>query len=91
MATFRECFNLAINLGLDLALQDRLVLQHLYTGLDNIAFGVVFLSLSISEVRFILISGHTPYTSLHDKILEVVKESSPKLEEEVYIATLQTF
>jgi len=54
--------------------------------------GGVFLSLSISEVRFVLIiSGHNPCTSLHDEILEVEKESSPKLEEEVCIATLQTF
>jgi hypothetical protein len=60
-------------------------------GLDNIAFGGVFFSLSISEVRFVLIiSGHTPCTSLH-KILEVENESSPKLEEEVSIATFQTF
>ena len=43
-------------------------------------------------MRFVLIiSGHTPCTSLHDEILEVEKESSPKLEDEVFIATLQTF
>jgi len=61
-------------------------------GLDNTTFGGVFLSLSISEVRFVLIiSGHTPCTSLHDEVLEVEKKSSPKLEEEVFIATLQTF
>ena len=36
-------------------------------------------------------SGHTPCTSLHDEILEVEKESSPKLEDEDFIATLQTF
>ena len=83
LATLWESFNLPINLGLDLALQDPVLLQHLYTGLDNTAFGGVFLSLLIREVRFVLISGHTPYTSLHDKILEVKKESSPKLEEEV--------
>jgi hypothetical protein len=60
-------------------------------GLNNIAFGGVFLSLSISGARFVLITRHTPCTSLHDKLLEVKKESSPKLEEEVFIATLQTF
>jgi hypothetical protein len=60
-------------------------------GLDNITFGGVFLSLSISEARFVLISGHTPCISLHDELLEVKKESSPKLEEEIFIATLQTF
>jgi hypothetical protein len=79
------------HLGLDLALQDPVLLQYFYTGLDNIAFGGVFLSLSISGARFVLISGHTPCTSLHDKLLEEKKESSPKLEEEVFIAILQTF
>jgi hypothetical protein len=59
--------------------------------LDNIAFGGAFLSLSIREARVVLISGHTPYISLHDELLEVKKESSTKLEEEVFIATLQTF
>jgi len=89
LATLRESFNLPINLGLDLALQDPVLLQHLYTGLDNTIFGGIFLSLSISEVRFVLIiSGHTPCTSLHDEILEVEKQSSLKLDEEVFIATL---
>jgi hypothetical protein len=60
-------------------------------GLDNIAFGGVFLSLSISGARFVLISRHTPCTSLHDKLLEEEKEPSPKLEEGVFIATLRTF
>ena len=60
--------------------------------LDNTVFEGVFHSLSKSEERFVLIiSGHTPCTSLHDKILEVEKESSPKLEEGVFIATLQIF
>jgi len=91
LATLRESFIFPINLGLDQALQDLVLLQHLYTGLDSTTLGGVFLSLSISEVRFVLISGDTPCTSLHDKILEVEKESSPKLEEEVFVATLQTF
>jgi hypothetical protein len=47
--------------------------------------------LSISEARFVLISRHTTCISLHDKLLEEKKKSSPKLEEEVFIATLQTF
>jgi len=90
LATLRESFNIPINLGLDL--QDHILLQHLYTGVDNIVLGGVFLSLSISKVRFVLIiSGHIPCTSLHDEILEVEKESSPKLEQEVFIATLQMF
>ena len=57
-------------------------------GLDNTVLGGVFLSLSHSEERFVLISGHTTCTSLHNEIVEVEKESSPKLEEEVFIATL---
>jgi len=74
LATLRESFNLPINLGLDLALQDPILVQHLYMGFDNITFGGVFLSLPISEVRFVLIiSRHTPCTSLHDEILEVDK------------------
>jgi hypothetical protein len=60
-------------------------------GLDNIVFGGVFLSLSIREARVVLISGYTPCISLHDELLEVKKEPSHKLEEEVSIATLQTF
>jgi hypothetical protein len=91
LAALRESFKHLINLGLDLALQYLVLLQHLYTGLNNIAFGGVFLSLSVSGVRFVLISGHTPCTSLHDKLLEVKKEPSPKLEEEVFISILQTF
>jgi len=90
LATLRESFNLTINLGLDL--QDPVLLKHLYMGLDNTVLGGVFLSLSLSKVRFVLIiSGHTPCTNLHDEILEIEKESSPKPEEEVFIATLQTF
>ena len=91
LAKLRESYNLLINLGLDLALQDPIPLQYFYTGLDNIAFGGVLLSLSISKARFVLISRHNPYTSLYDELLEVKKESSPRQEEEVFIATLQTF
>jgi hypothetical protein len=76
LATPRESFNLPINSVLDLALQDPIRLEYFYMGLDNIAFGGVFLSLSIREVRVILISGHTPCISLHDELLEVKKESS---------------
>jgi len=90
LATLRESFHLPINLGLDL--QGLVRLQQLYTGLDNTIFGGVFLSLSVCMVRFVLIiSGHIPCTSLHDEILEVEKESSDKLEEEVFMATLQIF
>jgi hypothetical protein len=77
LATLRESFKHLINLGLDLALQDPVLLQHLYTGLNNIAFGRVFLSLFVSGARFVLISRHNPCTSLHDKLLEEEKEPSP--------------
>ena len=39
LATLREFYNLLISLGLDLALQDPVPLQHPYTGLDNTTFG----------------------------------------------------
>jgi hypothetical protein len=91
LATLRESFNLLINSGLDLALQDPVLFQYFYTGLENIAFGGVFLSLSISEARFVLISRHTPCTSLHDELIEKKKELSPKQEGEVSIATYKTF
>ena len=46
-----------------------------------------FLHLSTSEVRAMLdrISEKTPCTSIHNKLLEEEKESSPKQEEEVLI------
>jgi hypothetical protein len=46
LATLRESFKRLINLGLNLALQDLVLLLYFYTGLDNIAFGGVFLSWS---------------------------------------------
>ena len=46
--TLRKSFNLPINLGLGLALQDPVLVQHLYTGLDNITFGGVFLEVGLS-------------------------------------------
>jgi hypothetical protein len=83
LAALREYFNLLLNSGLDLALQDPVLLQYFYMSLENIAFGGIFLSLSISEARFVLISRHTPCTSLHDELIEENKELSPKQEEEV--------
>jgi hypothetical protein len=56
LATPRESYNLLINLGLGLTLQDLVPLQYIYTSLDNITFGGVLLSLSISKARFVLIS-----------------------------------
>jgi hypothetical protein len=74
LATPRESFNLLINSSLDLALQDHVLLQHFYMGLNLFTFGGVFISFSISGARFVLIGGHTPCTSLHDEFLEEKKE-----------------
>ena len=54
-------------------------------------FRGAFLHLSASEARSMLdkISGKTPYTSIHNKLPEEEKESSPKQEEEVLIAKPQ--
>ena len=50
-----------------------------------------FLHLSASEARSMLdkISGKTPFTSNHNKLLEEEKESSPEQEEKVLIAKSQ--
>jgi hypothetical protein len=50
-----------------------------------------FLHLSTSEARAMLnkISGKAPCTSIHNKLLEEEKESSPKQEEKVLIAKSQ--
>ena len=58
--------------------------------LDRASKGA-FLHLSISEARSMLdiIIGQIPYTSIHDKLPEEEKESSPKQEEEVLIAKPQ--
>ena len=47
--------------------------------------------MSSSEARAMLykISGKTPCTSIHNKLLKEEKESSPKQEEEVLIAKSQ--
>jgi hypothetical protein len=47
-----------------------------------------FLSLPVSEARLVLdkILGRTTCTSIHDKLLEEEKKSSPEQEEEVFIA-----
>jgi hypothetical protein len=46
-----------------------------------------FLHLFASEARVMLdkISGNTPYTSIHNKLLKEEKESSPEQEEEFFI------
>ena len=90
--------NSIIITGLDLAIQDPVFLQKFYMGLSkdsmeslNAASRGAFLQLSASEARSMLdkISGKTPCTSNHNKLLEEEKESSPKQEEEVLIAKSQ--
>ena len=53
----------------------------------NVASRGAFLHLSSSKARSMLdkISGKTPYTSMHNELLEEEKESSPN-QEEVLIA-----
>ena len=82
-----ECFNALINTGPDLAIQDPILLQHFYMGLDrktlkhlNTALGGSFLHVSANLGRSIL-----------TKILEnTPKEVEKKLlEEESQIAELE--
>jgi hypothetical protein len=91
LATPRESFNLSINFGLDLALQDHVFPRYFHIGLNHITFGRGFLSLSVSKARYVFIRGHPSCTSLHRKILEIEKESSPRRGKEVSIANFQTF
>jgi hypothetical protein len=86
--------------GLDLAILDPIPLQHFYMGLSkdskeslNAASRGAFLHLSTSEARAMLdrISGKTPYSSIHNKLLEEEKESSHDQEEKVLIAKSQPF
>jgi hypothetical protein len=58
--------------------------------LDQASRGA-FLHLSASEARSMLdrINGKTPYTSIHNELLEEEKESPPKQEEELLIAKSQ--
>ena len=67
LATPKESFNLSINYGLDLALQDHVFPRYFHIGLNHITFGRVFLSLSVSKVRYVFIHGHPSCTSLHKK------------------------
>ena len=91
LATPRESFNLSINYGLNLALQDHIFSRYFHIGLNHITFGRVFLSLSISKGRYVFIRGYPSCTSLHRIILEIDKESSPRRGKEVSIADFQTF
>ena len=67
LATPRESFNLSINFGLNLALQDHVFSRYLHIGLNHITFGRVFLSLSVSKARYVFIRGHPFCTNLHKK------------------------
>ena len=100
LGTSSDHFNDLIIIGPYLAIQDPILLQHFYMGLSkvsmksfDIASRGAFLHLSTSKARTILdkIIGITPYTSIHDELLEEAKESSPEQEEEVLIAKSQPF
>ena len=89
-----EHINSLITTGPDHAILDLMLLQYFYMGLSkdyaqslDQASRVAFLHLSASEAWVVLdrISGKTPCTSFHNKLLEEEKESSPKQEEEVLI------
>ena len=78
-------FNDLVNFGPNLAIQDPMLLQHFYMGLsgetaqllDTTSRGA-FLHCSASAGRNIL--ENTPYTSVHDDILEDVVEKTPEEE-----------
>ena len=98
LGTSWDHFNELIITGLDLAIQDPVLVQHFYMGLSkdsmeslDAASRGAFLYLSASEARSMLdkISGKTPCTSMHNELLEEEKESSPKEEEKVLIAKSQ--
>ena len=98
LGTSWDHFNEVIITGLDLAIQDHVLLQHFYMGLSkdsmeslDVASRGAFLHLSASEARSMLnrISGITPCTSIHNELLEKENESPPKQEEEVLIAKSQ--
>jgi len=67
LATPWESFNLSINSGLDLALQDHVFPRYFHIGLNHITFGRVFISLSGSKARYVFICGHPSCTCLHKK------------------------
>ena len=98
LGTLWDHFNELIFTGPNLVIQDPVLLQHFYMGLSkdsrkslDAASRGAFLHLSTSEARSMLnrISGITPYTSIHNELLEEEKESSPEQEEEVFIVKSQ--
>ena len=81
-----DCFNDLMITGPDLAIQDPVLLQHFHMGLSkdfreslNATSRGAFHNLSASEARAMLdrISGKTPCTSIHNKLFEEEKKSSP--------------
>ena len=83
LATSWDHFNDLIVTGPNIAIQDLVLLQHFYMGLRNdtrksldAASRGAFLHLSTSEARAMLnrISGITPYTSIHNELLEEDKD-----------------
>jgi hypothetical protein len=87
LGTSWDRFNELIITGPDLAIQDPVLLQYFYMGLSkdsreslNAAFRGAFFHLSTSEARAMLdrINGKALYSSIHNKLLEKGKESSPK-------------
>ena len=97
LRTSCERFNDLIITGPDLAILDPMLLQHFYMGLSkdsmeslDAASRGAFLHLSTSEARSMLdkISGKTPYTSNHNKLLEEEENHLPN-KERVLIAKSQ--
>jgi hypothetical protein len=98
LSTSWDRINDLITTGPDLSNSDPMFLQHFYMGLSkdsmeslDAASRRAFLHLSASEARSMLdkISGKTPCTSMHNKLLEEEKESSLEQEEEVLIVKSQ--
>ena len=97
LATSWDHFNRLIITGPDLAIQDPVLLQHFYMGLSkdsieslNAASRGALLHLFASEARSMLdkISGKTPCTSNHNKLLEEEENHLPN-KERVLIAKSQ--
>jgi hypothetical protein len=100
LGTSWACFNDLITTSLDHAIQDPVLLQHFYMGLNKDSMNFLdmtsrgaFLHLSASKARTILdkIIRHISYTSIYDDLLEKEKKASPDQEEEALIAKSQPF
>ena len=98
LGTSWDHFNELIITCPTLAIPGPMLLQHFYMGLSkdsmqrlNAASRGAFLHLSASEARSMLdrISGKSLCTSIHNKLPEEEKESSPEQEKEVLIVKSQ--